>query len=158
MSLRPKYIEERLADLEQERKDLLREKALWAEVDEVRCPLCEKHTPIDEAIIIEKWFYIEPYSCMAGDYWDSSGEYLYHCAQCNQRSRAYTSSYDYEGYGKVTANSRIKTTALDETRVQLYFLIKANKHRFGERLISHNEHDRTLKEIRQRNAERRRRF
>lgn len=156
MKLRPKMIKARLEDLEREREDLLREQAMWAEVDEVTCPKCDKATPIGDATIIEKYFYVEPYSCMAGDYWRTSHDYLYHCKQCGGRSRAYTGSYDYEGYSQVTADSRIKSQALDETRVKLYFLIQANEYRFGERLTSYNEDNCSLEELREHNARRKR--
>mgnify|MGYP000318323032 CR=1 FL=1 len=132
---------------------------LEGQLDDVRaqrtitCTHCEKRTQIKKATIIKDNYYVQPSGCTGGDYW-TFNEYLFYCSKCNNTNRAYIGSWDkleWDGGGKIT---NIKPESQKEDRVKLFFLIKEYQQYFSEVLISYDDLNISLEQLRIKNKER----
>lgn len=54
--------------------------------DYVVCRKCEMGSKLKETVYIQTHWYVRPYSCTGGDYWNS-GEGQFLCPKCNTRNR-----------------------------------------------------------------------
>ena len=120
---------------------------------QVTCPNCKKRTPVNQATIIIPHYYVAPYSCTGGAYWDRMNEYQFYCEKCDSFHRAYTGSFDKDWVTK-----EYKPSALKDPRVQLYLFIKKYESYFGEKLKVYGDRDNgTITHIREVNKKRKER-
>lgn len=139
-SPKERELTEQIDFLEAERENVRKQKT-------ITCPSCKKRTQLRNAIVIDKYHYVRPYSCSGGDYWATSNEYIFYCTKCDSGYRAYTGSWDTISYD----SEEIKPEALKETRVQLYLLIKEYHRYFGETLDSYDDGGLTIDQLREKN-------
>lgn len=74
--------------------DLRRQQLLEAQEDLTRayaesfvtCTHCKQKTKVRSITVIQTHWYVQPYSCNGGDYWNA-GERQYNCPKCGQRNR-----------------------------------------------------------------------
>lgn len=52
----------------------------------LQCGWCGKRHAVRKLTLIQTHWYVEPYSCTGGDYWNQ-GEKQYECPSCGQRMR-----------------------------------------------------------------------
>ena len=120
---RLKQINEEIDVLRQEQEDLKR-KRRWT------CTECGGTTAVSKLIIVERWWYEEPYSCAGGDAWHPSDDYDIWCDKCNNWVRAYKR--------KRISDWDIKDKHLREQlerqapENKSFWMIKDNKYRVAE--------------------------
>ena len=54
----------------------------------INCTSCHKQHPIGELVYIQTHWYVQPYSCTGGDYWNV-GEGQFKCPSCGFLNRLY---------------------------------------------------------------------
>lgn len=52
----------------------------------LRCGFCGKSHQVSKLTLIQTHYYVRPYSCTGGDYWNM-GEKQYECPSCGERMR-----------------------------------------------------------------------
>lgn len=52
------------------------------------CRSCKKKSKVSTITLIQSHWYVTPYSCNGGDYWNT-GEKQYNCPKCGHRNRDY---------------------------------------------------------------------
>lgn len=48
----------------------------------VTCAKCKKRTTVGKLIIFNEEWYVSPYGCTGGDYWNTSKRYEFFCPKC----------------------------------------------------------------------------
>jgi len=134
-----KEINKTIQSLKQERETIRSRKT-------ISCPQCNKRTALKNATIIIDYWYQQPYGCTEGDNW-LFNEYQYFCSCCQEKTRAYIGTFDLVNWNK----SELKPEALKLPRVQLFDFIKHHLQYFGETLMSYDDGDLSIEQLREKN-------
>lgn len=54
----------------------------------LKCSHCNRRTRVCDLVLIQRYWYEEPYGCTGGDRWHK-GELQYECPKCGKRNRSY---------------------------------------------------------------------
>lgn len=101
-----KRIEAKLADLDAQRRSLEAKRDAELGRTLVRCSSnnygkgCGKKTSIKNLVYIRTHWYVSPYGCTGGDYWNE-GEGQFVCPKCNHRNRL-TDAWGEKGREKLS--------------------------------------------------------